>query len=105
MLLYSFLLCVILNLREISEYNPPQGLYLEGRFIGAFFAVRVWGAYLRNFIVFALHLEITQTQTHASVISVVILTNFRIELSFVLTLFKSFTSDQHQISPRNISAL
>ena len=26
-------------------YKPPGGLYLEGRFNGGFFALRVWGAY------------------------------------------------------------
>ena len=24
----------------------PEGLYFEGRFIGGFFALRVWGAYI-----------------------------------------------------------
>ena len=43
-------------------YKPPGGLYLEGRFNGGFFALRVWGglyleglkhggAYFRNFTV------------------------------------------------------
>ena len=27
----------------VSKYNPPGGLYLEGRFKGGFFALRVWG--------------------------------------------------------------
>ena len=31
-------------LRAISKYKPPGGLYLEGRFNGGFFALRVWGA-------------------------------------------------------------
>ena len=35
-----------LYLREISKYKPPRGLYLEGRFNGRFFALRVWGAYI-----------------------------------------------------------
>ena len=26
--------------------SPPGGLYLEGRFNGGFFSVRVWGAYI-----------------------------------------------------------
>ena len=37
---------------------PPRGLYLEGRFNGGFFALRVWGggvifgeAYFKNFTV------------------------------------------------------
>ena len=40
-----FLLCFTLYLRAISKYKPPGGLYLEGRFNGGFFALRVWGAY------------------------------------------------------------
>ena len=28
------------------EICPPGGLYLEGRFNGGFFALRVWGAYI-----------------------------------------------------------
>ena len=36
----------ILYLRTISKYKPPGGLYLEGRFNGGFFALRVWGAYI-----------------------------------------------------------
>ena len=39
------LLCFTLYLRVISKYKPPGGLYLEGRFNGGFFALRVWGAY------------------------------------------------------------
>ena len=35
-----------LYFREISKYKPPGGLYLEGRFNGRFFALRVWGAYI-----------------------------------------------------------
>ena len=37
---------VLLYLRAISKYKPPGGLYLEGRFNGGFFALRVWGAYI-----------------------------------------------------------
>ena len=34
-------------LRAISKYNPPGGgVYLDGRFNGGFFALRVWGAYI-----------------------------------------------------------
>ena len=33
-------------LRAISRYKPLEGLYLEGRFNGGFFALRVWGAYI-----------------------------------------------------------
>ena len=40
-----FLLCFTLYLRAISKYKPLGGLYLEGRFNGGFFALRVWGAY------------------------------------------------------------
>ena len=44
--IYQFF-CFILYLRAISKYKPPGegGLYLEGRFKGGFFALRVWGAY------------------------------------------------------------
>ena len=38
-----FLLCFTLYLRAISKYKPPGGLYLEERFNGGFFALRVWG--------------------------------------------------------------
>ena len=41
-----FLLCFSLYLRAISKCNPLGGLYLEGRFNGGFFALRVWGAYI-----------------------------------------------------------
>ena len=41
-----FLLCFTLYLRGISEYKPPGGLYMEGRFNGRFFALQVWGAYI-----------------------------------------------------------
>ena len=40
-----FFLCFTLYLRAISEYKPPGGLYLEGRFNGGVFASPVWGAY------------------------------------------------------------
>ena len=47
-----FLLCFTLYLRAISKNKPPGGLYLEGRFNGGFFALRVWRAYtFRNFTV------------------------------------------------------
>ena len=35
--------CFTLYLRAISKYKPLGGLYLEGRFNGGFFALRVWG--------------------------------------------------------------
>ena len=41
-----FLLCFTLYLRAISKYKPPGGLYLERRFNGGFFALRLWGAYI-----------------------------------------------------------
>ena len=42
-----FLLCFTLYLRAISKHKPPGGgLYLEGRFNGRVFALRVWGAYI-----------------------------------------------------------
>ena len=32
-----------------SQYKPPRGLYLAGRFNGGFFALRVWrGLYLER---------------------------------------------------------
>ena len=43
---FTVFLCFILYLRAISKYKPPGGLYLEGRFNGGFFALRVWGAYI-----------------------------------------------------------
>ena len=33
-----FLLCFTLHLRAISNYKPPGGLYMEGRFNGGFYA-------------------------------------------------------------------
>ena len=38
---FTFFLCFTLYLRAISKYKPPGGLYLEGRFNGGFFALRV----------------------------------------------------------------
>ena len=42
---FTDFLCFTLYLRAISKYKPPRGggLYLEGRFNGGFFALRVWG--------------------------------------------------------------
>ena len=34
------------------QVQAPGGLYSEGRFKGGFFALRFWGAYFRNFMVF-----------------------------------------------------
>ena len=36
-----FLHCFTLYLSAIFKYKPPAGLYLEGRFNGGFFALRV----------------------------------------------------------------
>ena len=46
-----FLICFTLYFRAISKYKPAGGmgggcLYLEGRFNGGFFALRVWGTYI-----------------------------------------------------------
>ena len=41
-----FLLCITLYLRAIFQVKAPGGLYLEGRFNGGVFALRVWGAYM-----------------------------------------------------------
>ena len=30
-------------LGQFSKYKPPEGLYLEGRFNGGFFALPLWG--------------------------------------------------------------
>ena len=43
---FTVSLCFTLYLRAITKYKPPGGLYLEGRFNGRFFALRVWGAYI-----------------------------------------------------------
>ena len=45
-----FLPCFTLYLSTISEYKPPGSLYiyLDGRFSGGFFVLRVWGAYTRR---------------------------------------------------------
>ena len=40
---FPFLLCFTLYLRAISYCKPCGGLYLEGRFNGVFFVLRVWG--------------------------------------------------------------
>ena len=33
---------------SFSKYKPPGGLYLEGSFNGGFFALPVWGAYIKR---------------------------------------------------------
>ena len=39
-----FLLCFALYMMAISKYQPLRGLIFGGRFIGGFFALRIWGA-------------------------------------------------------------
>ena len=40
------------NFQVQASPPPPRGrLYLEGRFNEGFFALRVWGAYFKNFTV------------------------------------------------------
>ena len=41
-----FWLCYTLYLRAVFQVQPPGGLYVEGRFNGGVFALRVWGAYI-----------------------------------------------------------
>ena len=41
-----FLPCFTLYVRANSKCKPPGGLYLEERFNGGVFALRVWGAYI-----------------------------------------------------------
>ena len=43
---FTVFLCFTLYLRAISKYKPPGGgnFYLEERFNGGFYALRVWGA-------------------------------------------------------------
>ena len=41
-----FLLCFTLYLRAIFQVQAPRGLYLERRFNGGFFELRVWEAYI-----------------------------------------------------------
>ena len=46
---FTVFLCFTLYYRIISKYKPPRGgggLYLEGRFNGRFFALRVWQAHI-----------------------------------------------------------
>ena len=41
----SALYCFVFE-GNFPSTSPPGGLYLEGRFNGGFFALRVWGAYI-----------------------------------------------------------
>ena len=43
-----FLICFTFYLRASSKYKPPGSLYLAGQFNRGFFALRVWGAYIRR---------------------------------------------------------
>ena len=43
---FTVFLSFTLYLGANSKYKPPGGLYLEGRFNGGLFALRVWGAYI-----------------------------------------------------------
>ena len=51
--IYRFCLVLLCIWGQFPSISPPGGLYLEGRFNGGFFALRVWGAYtnLRNLTV------------------------------------------------------
>ena len=44
--IYSFWFVLLCIWGQFPSTNPPGGLYLEGRFNGGFFALRVWGAYI-----------------------------------------------------------
>ena len=60
--------CFILNLRAISKYQAPEGLYSEGRFNGGilgyeFRGLTHGGAYFRNFKVFNLYNQLRILQT------------------------------------------
>ena len=46
-----FFLSFTLYLRALFSSTSPGGLYAEGTLNGGFFALRVWGAYFRNFTV------------------------------------------------------
>ena len=43
---FPFLLCLTLYSRANCKYQPPGGLYSEGRFNGGFLALRFLGAYI-----------------------------------------------------------
>ena len=43
---FTVSLSFTLYLRAISKYKRLGGLYLERRFKGGFFALRIWGAYI-----------------------------------------------------------
>ena len=44
--IYHFCFVLLCIRGQIPSTSPPGGLYLEGRFNGGFFALRVWGAYI-----------------------------------------------------------
>ena len=46
--IYHFCFVLLCIRGQIPSTSPPGGLYLEGRFNGGFFALPVWGAYIRR---------------------------------------------------------
>ena len=52
--IYHFCFVFLCIRGQILSTSPPGCLYSEGRFNGGFFALRFWGAYFRNFTVFAI---------------------------------------------------
>ena len=46
--IYRFCFVLLCIRGQFSKYKPPGALYLEGRFHGGFFVLRVWGAYNRT---------------------------------------------------------
>ena len=44
--IYHFCFILLCIREQIPCISPPEGLYLEGRFNGGFFALRLWGAYI-----------------------------------------------------------
>ena len=43
-----FFFVLLCTTGQFPSTSPPEGLYLEGRFFGRFFGLRVWGAYIRR---------------------------------------------------------
>ena len=46
--IYHFCFVLLCIRWQIPSTSPKGGLYSEGRFEGGFFALRLWGAYVRN---------------------------------------------------------